>query len=83
MWSKGISAVFCVTFEEGWVMKDKKAPGNQRSRQINRAGASPAPTFQQASKPANKTLRVTQGEKAYLEQQVVRAKANLSGISAW
>ncbi len=62
-------------------MKDKKAPGNQRSRQINRAGASPAPTFQQASKPANKTLRVTQGEKAYLEQQVVRVQKQISQAS--
>src|SRR6266480_1950835 len=67
-------------------MKDKKASGTQRSRQINRAGyiratASPAPTFQQASKPANKTFRVTQSEKAYLEQQVVRAQKQISQAS--
>jgi RNA-directed DNA polymerase len=45
-------------------MKDKKALGSQRPPQ--------------ASNPASKTLRFAQGDKAYLEQQVVRAQKQIS-----
>src|SRR6266852_9692009 len=48
-------------------MKDKKTPGTRRPPQ--------------ASKPASKTLRFVQGDKAYLEQQVARAQKQISQAS--
>src|SRR3989442_5672095 len=48
-------------------MKDKKAPGSQRP--------------QEAFSPAGKNFRGVQGEKAYLEVQVVRAQKQISQAS--
>ncbi len=48
-------------------MKDSKPPGTRHPPQ--------------ASKPASKTLRFAQGDKAYLEQQVVRTQKQISQAS--
>ena len=53
-------------------MKEKKA---------NRAGASPAPTFRQSFESANKAIHGSQGGKAFLELQVVRAQKQISQAS--